>query len=255
MFLGLPLVQAIVICLTNRSLVELSIIMEFLWNLSGVSGVTIATFLRGKAGVYQWINNTNGKTYVGSSVDLYRRFFEYLNPKHLIRELLRGESLIYRAMLKYGYTSFSFKILEIVPLDSSLSDAEQNSALLAVEQQYLDLLTPEYNLLQKAGSNRGHKLSEESKAKMSASKKGKPSNRKGSTHTNESKLLIKQNNAKATKVYLYNFNLEFIKEFDSILDSATVTGVSRWRIARAIKEDTNRNVDGFIFRNSQYNPM
>jgi hypothetical protein len=72
---------------------------------------------------------------------------EYLNPKRLIRELLRGESLIYRALLKYGNTAFSFKILEIVPLDSSLSDAERNSAVLAAEQHYIDLLKPEYNLL------------------------------------------------------------------------------------------------------------
>jgi hypothetical protein len=85
---------------------------------------------------------------------------------------------------------------------------------------------------------------------MSASKKGRPSSRKGSTHTNESKLLIKQKNAMASKVYLYNINLEFITEFDSISDAATVTGVSRWRIARAMK--ANKIVDGFIYR---YNPM
>jgi hypothetical protein len=43
--------------------------MELFWNLSEATIATIATILRGKAGVYQWINNTNGKTYVGSSVE------------------------------------------------------------------------------------------------------------------------------------------------------------------------------------------
>ena len=35
---------------------------------------------RGKAGIYQWVNKINGKTYIGSSVDLYNRLRCYLNP-------------------------------------------------------------------------------------------------------------------------------------------------------------------------------
>src|SRR4051812_30361819 len=175
--------------------------MEFIWNLYEVTSATIANILRGKAGVYPLVYNTNGKTYVGSSSDLRRRFLAYMNPSYIISELLRGESRICRALLKYGPAGFSFKILEIVPLDSSLSDAEQNSALLKVEQKYIDLLQPEYNILKRAGSAKGHKLSEETKARMSASKKGKPSRRKGGTHTNESKLLIKNNNAMSIKVF------------------------------------------------------
>src|SRR3954469_3852796 len=100
--------------------------MEFIWNLTEVPRATITNILRGQAGVYQWVNNTNGKTYVGSSSDLRIRFYHYMNPSHIIRELLRGASLIYRAILKYGPAGFTFKVLEFVPVDSSLSDAEQN---------------------------------------------------------------------------------------------------------------------------------
>jgi len=150
----------------------------FIWDLSVVATSTVAAILRGNAGVYQWVNSINGKTYVGSSCDLYRRFLEYLNPSHLARELLRGESHIYKAMLKYGYSAFSFQILEFVPLDPSLSISEQNEVLLAAEQKYIVQLNPEYNILLTAGSNKGHKLSDEAKAKISSSKKGQPSHKR-----------------------------------------------------------------------------
>lgn len=40
--------------------------------------------------------------------------------------------------------------------------------LLKREQYYLDLFKPDYNILKKAGSRLGHKLSEETKDKISA---------------------------------------------------------------------------------------
>jgi group I intron endonuclease len=69
---------------------------------------------KNKSGIYQIINTINGKTYIGSSIDLARRFLEYLNSNRLTRELQRGESIIYKALLKYGYLSFEFKILEYI---------------------------------------------------------------------------------------------------------------------------------------------
>jgi NUMOD3 motif len=43
------------------------------------------------------------------------------------------------------------------------------------------------NILDIAGSSLGFKLSEETRLKMSAAKKGLPSHRKGKTHTESSK--------------------------------------------------------------------
>lgn len=57
-----------------------------------------------KGGVYMWNHIQSGKRYVGSSVDLRRRFLEYFNTERL----LRGSSMIInRALLKYGYSAFS----------------------------------------------------------------------------------------------------------------------------------------------------
>lgn len=63
------------------------------------------------AGVYQLVNLTNNKTYVGSSANLDRRLREYLNPLYIKRNLIKGESYILKALLKYGYTNFGLRVL------------------------------------------------------------------------------------------------------------------------------------------------
>jgi len=52
-------------------------------------------------------------------------------------------SLIVRALLKYGYSSFSLSILEYC-------EPEQ---LIEREQYFIDLINPEYNILRTAGSS------------------------------------------------------------------------------------------------------
>lgn len=110
--------------------------------------------VKGKSGVYRWINNTNGKSYVGSSVDLSKRLYRYYSLAHLIDGA--KNSYIYRALIKYGYGSFSFEILEFCNKEN----------VLEREQYYLDLLKPEYNVLLKAGSPLGYKHTEGAKEKM-----------------------------------------------------------------------------------------
>jgi len=129
---------------------------------------------KGKLGVYRWVNKTNGKTYVGSSVNLSRRFAEYYR-KSYISDTSRNMA-IHIALLKYGYYNFQLEILEYC--DTSL--------LLVREQFYLDLLQPEYNILQTAGSSLGYLHSEESKRKMrEAPNPGRFT--KGQKHSEETK--------------------------------------------------------------------
>ncbi|CAG8751985.1 7168_t:CDS:2, partial [Acaulospora colombiana] len=107
------------------------------------------------AGVYLWINRTNGKIYVGSSINLYSRISYYL--------ALNGiHGTIGKALLKYGLVGFILVIF-LVP-DASL--------VLALEQSVLDGCICAYNILPTAGSSAGAKHSEETKAKISASVKG-----------------------------------------------------------------------------------
>jgi len=109
---------------------------------------------KGKAGVYRWTNIDSGKMYVGSSVDLYRRFMDYYNIKYLTRAA--KSSLICKALLKHGYSKFNLDILEFC----------NPSDVITREQYYIDNLKPEYNILKVAGSLFGYKHTQESLAKM-----------------------------------------------------------------------------------------
>jgi group I intron endonuclease len=111
---------------------------------------------REKSGVYCWLNIINDKCYVGSSVVLSKRLIMYYQDSFIAKELLRGNSKIYRALAKYGHSNFKLVILEYCdPKD-----------IIKREQYYLDLLEPEYNILKIAGSPHGRKHTEETLAKM-----------------------------------------------------------------------------------------
>lgn len=113
---------------------------------------------KGKAGVYRWVNNLNGNSYVGSSIDLGVRLRDYFNINFISREIKINKSRIYRALRNNKYQHFSLEILEYC--DPSLT--------LLNEQKYLDSLNPEYNILKIAGSLAGFKHSENTLAKMKA---------------------------------------------------------------------------------------
>ena len=65
---------------------------------------------KGKSGIYRWTNLTNEKSYVGSSVNLSRRFSEYYSIRFLAKEIKKNKSAIYISLLKYGYSNFSVEI-------------------------------------------------------------------------------------------------------------------------------------------------
>jgi len=114
---------------------------------------------KGKAGIYRWINKENGKTYVGSAINLSTRLYVYYSLKRLIN----SKMAIYHALLKYGYSGFSLEILEYCePWD-----------VLRREQHYLDLLKPEYNIHPTAGSSIGYRHTEETKQAIRDALKGR----------------------------------------------------------------------------------
>lgn len=145
---------------------------------------------RGKAGVYCIINSVNNKRYVGSSIDLQRRFREYFNFSRLIT--VEKNRVIVRALLKHGYANFRLEILEYCNKEECLSR----------EQYYLDLLKPEYNTLLIAGSPQGVKQSYEHVLKNS----GKNHYNFGKNQSEEFKEGIRQAMS-GDKNYLYGQSL------------------------------------------------
>jgi group I intron endonuclease len=111
---------------------------------------------KGKSGVYRLINVITGATYIGSAINLTRRFREYFSVKHLKKETLKNNSIIYRALLKNGYSNFRLEILEY---------CDKNDTIFK-EQYYIDLLKPEYNICLKAASSLGRITREETRLKL-----------------------------------------------------------------------------------------
>lgn len=149
----------------------------------------------GKVGVYCWVNDANGKYYIGSGDPLYLRLSDYYQPWYLLARL---NLYIVRALSKYGMINFSLIILEYT----------SSSNLISSEQKWIDLLKPEYNTNPTAGSTKGYthsaqsiekiryavlgrKHSEEVRREMSESRRGKNNPFFGKTHSEEALALIK----------------------------------------------------------------
>ena len=78
---------------------------------------TILNDNKGKTGIYKWTHKQSGKSYIGSAIDLSKRLSNYFNPSYLKRETITNNSIIYKALLKYGYSCFTLEILEYCPVN------------------------------------------------------------------------------------------------------------------------------------------
>lgn len=138
---------------------------------------------RGKSGIYIITNKQTLDIYIGQAGDLAKRYMDYISPGYISRLNKKGNSIIGRALEKYGYSSFSFTVLEYC----SPSDLTER------EQYYFDKLNPAYNILKKAGAlPRGYTRSEETKQLHSLTKAGILNPLYGKSHSEETKELIRQ---------------------------------------------------------------
>jgi group I intron endonuclease len=108
--------------------------------------------IKDKGGVYMFFNLIDGNFYIGSSINLARRFRIHLNSVDSVKLPLP------LAINKYGPNNFVFLILKYCDRIEDIC--------LGLEQHYLDLYKPKYNLLKIAGSSLGFKHSPEHLAKL-----------------------------------------------------------------------------------------
>ena len=193
-----------------------------------------------RSGIYRWKNLITGETYIGSCQNIAKRFYLYFS----IGSLKRGTAknmLISRALLKYGYSNFSLEILEYC----------DSKVVLEREQYYLDNYRGEYNILSTAGSSKGFKHSnetilrmksrrhtEESKAIMSAAKRGVNHYMFGKKVSEEVKLKIRLKRGTAIKITDLDTS-ENNKTFASIGEAAKFLGVDRSYFSKCVKKSSS----------------
>ena len=170
---------------------------------------------RGKVGVYRWINKISGNTYVGSSINISVRMYTYFS----LRSLAKSNRPIDRALLKHGFSNFSLEILEYCNEDN----------VLKREQYFIDLMKPEYNIVQTAGSTLGYKHTPESLAKMRDFIL--------SEEVLKRKTLSTKNAAEARKisVIVENIKTKEKTEYGSMTEVGKVLGVHRNAVSQAVK--------------------
>jgi len=113
------------------------------------------------SGIYQIKNINDGSIYIGSSVNIRKRWNLHRTE---LRQNVHHNSHLQNAWNKYGEIFFEFAILQEV------TNLEE---LIALEQRYLDEFRPAYNICKIAGSPLGRITSEETKAKLRMLHKGK----------------------------------------------------------------------------------
>lgn len=114
--------------------------------------------------VYLALNKVTGDFYVGATQK--GRTQREMVHRTTARSGRNGRQIIYRAMRKYGEENFKFL---------TIKECLDYWDALESERAYIALLLPRYNMTEGGGGIKGHRHSHESKVKMSAAKKGKPS--------------------------------------------------------------------------------
>ena len=147
-----------------------------------------------KTGVYQIVNTTNGKTYIGSCAN--KRGFGHRWQKHRTH-LERGthhSAKLQAAWNKHGASAFRFEVILACDTDMCLQ----------FEQAALDYFKPAYNVCLVANNRSGLRHSAETKRKIAQSLTGRKLSQShkdnirivniGKKHTEESKRKISQSN-------------------------------------------------------------
>lgn len=140
-------------------------------------------------GIYFIVNTITKKFYIGSTRDYELRKRTHINTLNINKH---HSYRLQRAWNKSGADAFEFKLVQECTIEE----------LIHKEQEWLDLLHPEYNILTNSGGGRKGKHSEESIAKM----------RK-----------IKQENS-GKIVYQFSLDGELIQKFNSISEAARSIG-------------------------------
>ncbi len=203
--------------------------------------------VRGLSGIYMIVNKTTKDYYIGSAATnrFYARF-----SNHVI--YFKGSKIVKLAVKKYGLVNFAFIVLELYP---NIVTKENNKELLDLEDKYLKLLLPNYNILTEAGSSFGYKHTEVDRKKMKDIYSDERRERIGKLNRGKifpyetiekmrEKALNRAPMSDETKkkcivntrpLVLYNLNRTVYGKYPTIVEAAKAIGCGEKTIRRALK--------------------
>lgn len=115
------------------------------------------------SGIYEIVNMENGRRYIGSSCDIHNRLRHH---KASLNNNKHPNQYLQYSWNKYGGECFSFSVLEQCEADKK--------KLFELEQHYINQLEPEYNIAHVAGSCLGTKRTDETRKRVSIAQKNRP---------------------------------------------------------------------------------
>jgi group I intron endonuclease len=211
----------------------------------------VLTETKGLSGIYMIVNKITTDYYIGSAATnrIYSRF-----SNHLF--YFRGSKIVKLAVKKYNLENFAFLVLELYP---NIVTKENNKELMDLEDRYLKLLLPNYNILTEAGSSFGYKHTEVDRIKMKdiysetrrerigCLNRGKKLSQetieklrdkglKRPPMTEEIKLKCRTN---TRPIILYNLNGTVFGEYPTIIEAAKAINCNEKTIRRALQTEKN----------------
>lgn len=179
--------------------------------------------LKGLSGVYFWHDSKDGKIYIGSSVDLWRRFLSYKSS--FSKKQCKNNIRLVRAFKKRRRGEIRFGILEILKKDKSF--------LKKREQYYLDKYQPfgagGFNISRSAARPLNCPISKEGRKKISERHSGE--NSEMSKLTKKSVLRIKKELAKGVALSV------LAKKYK--VSTTVISNIRRGKTWRSVKSDEN----------------
>lgn len=141
------------------------------------------------SGIYTITNSINGKIYVGSSVNIKRRWQRH---KRELRTNQHANTHLQRSYDKHGADAFIYAIVEFVEVDKKL--------LYEAEQRWMDTHAGIlYNMQKAAGSTLGTKQSAETCLKRSIALKGLKRTPEQNERNRQAQLLVPRDAEKDAK--------------------------------------------------------
>jgi group I intron endonuclease len=203
---------------------------------------------RGLSGIYMIINKTTKDYYIGSA-STNRFYARFCN--HIIH--FTGSKIVKLAIKKYGLKNFAFVVLDLYP---NIVTKENNKELLDLEDKYLKLLVPNYNILTEAGFSFGYKHTEIDRQNMNDFYSDVRRKTIGNINTRakfspeiiekmREKALTKPHMAEETKekcisitrpVVLYNFDKTIYGKYSTIIEAANAINCSKKTLEKALQK-------------------